>query len=57
MQSNRNALHTHVYNNPFSKKGDNGIYYKLDALIWSTIYFEKVPRYSPEVYMMTEYFK
>jgi hypothetical protein len=30
-------------------------YYKLDALIWSCIYHEKVPRYSEKVYKMSEY--
>lgn len=31
-------------------------YYKLDALVWSSIYHEKVPRYSEKVYKMAEYF-
>ena len=31
-------------------------YYKLDALVWSSIYHEKVPRYSEKVYKMSEYF-
>ena len=30
-------------------------YYKLDALVWSCIYHEKVPRYSEKVYKMAEY--
>jgi|LauGreDrversion4_2_1035121.scaffolds.fasta_scaffold196587_1 hypothetical protein len=30
-------------------------YYKLDALVWSSIYHEKVPRYSEKVYKMAEY--
>lgn len=30
-------------------------YYKLDALIWSSIFHEKVPRYSHQVYKMSEY--
>lgn len=30
--------------------------YKLDALVWSCIYHEKVPRYSDKVYKMAEYF-
>lgn len=38
-----------------SKSVDNP-YYKLDALVWSCIYHEKVPRYSDKVYKMTEYF-
>lgn len=32
-------------------------YYKLDALVWSIVYFEKVPRYSDEVFKMAEYLK
>jgi hypothetical protein len=31
-------------------------YYKLDALVWSCIYHEKIPRYSEKVYKMSEYF-
>lgn len=31
-------------------------YYKLDALVWSCVYHEKVPRYSEKVYKMAEYF-
>jgi len=31
-------------------------YYKLDALVWSCIFHEKVPRYSDKVYRMSEYF-
>jgi len=30
-------------------------YYKLDALVWSSIFHEKVPRYSEQVYKMSEY--
>lgn len=30
-------------------------YYKLDALVWSNIFHEKVPRYSDKVYKMSEY--
>lgn len=30
-------------------------YYKIDALIWSSVYHEKVPRYSEKVYKMSEY--
>jgi len=30
-------------------------YYKLDALVWSCIFHEKVPRYSDQVYKMSEY--
>ncbi|EAR99475.2 hypothetical protein TTHERM_00136390 (macronuclear) [Tetrahymena thermophila SB210] len=56
MQANRNAFHNHFRVNPITSKGDDA-YQKLDALVWSTIFFEKVPRYSPEVYMMADYFK
>lgn len=31
-------------------------YEKIDALVWSSIFFEKVERYSEEVYLMSEYF-
>lgn len=37
------------------KSADNP-YYKLDALVWSCIFHEKVPRYSDQVYRMSEYF-
>lgn len=60
MQANRTAFQNHIYANPFGlnpSKNPNTIYYQLDALIWSTVFFEKVPRYSDEVYMMAEYFK
>ena len=30
-------------------------YYKLDALVWSCVYHEKIPRYSDKVYKMAEY--
>lgn len=38
-----------------AKSVDNP-YYKLDALVWSCIFHEKVPRYSDKVYRMCEYF-
>ena len=28
---------------------------KLDALVWSFVFFEKVPRYSDEVYFIADY--
>ena len=37
-----------------SKSVDNP-YYKIDALVWSSIFHEKVPRYSSQVYKMSEY--
>ena len=30
-------------------------YYKIDALVWSSVFHEKVPRYSDQVYRMSEY--
>lgn len=30
-------------------------YYKLDSLVWTCVYHEKVPRYSEKVYKMSEY--
>jgi hypothetical protein len=38
------------------KSAENN-YFKLDALVWSCIFHEKVPRYSDKVYKMAEYFK
>lgn len=32
-------------------------YFKLDSLIWSIIFFEKIPRYSDKVYLLAEYIK
>jgi hypothetical protein len=37
-----------------AKSVDNP-YYKVDALVWSSIFHEKVPRYSEQVYKMSEY--
>ena len=31
-------------------------YYKIDALVWSSVYHEKVPRYHDKIYKMSEYF-
>lgn len=42
----------HFYIN--AKTVDNP-YFKIDALVWSCIYHEKVPRYSDKVYKMSEY--
>ncbi len=39
----------HFYIN--AKSTENPLY-KLDALVWSSIYHEKVPRYSDKVYKM-----
>lgn len=48
----RRNLDFHFYIN--GKSADNP-YYKLDAFVWSLIFNEKVPRYSPQVYKMSEY--
>jgi len=37
-----------------AKSVDNP-YYKIDALMWSNVFHEKVPRYSHKVYKMSEY--
>ena len=37
-----------------SKSAENP-YYKIDSLVWSSIFHEKVPRYSDQVYKMSEY--
>lgn len=50
MIHNRNALTKH-----FKSTYKHNPYEKIDALIWSTIFFEKVHRYSDEVYLMSEY--
>jgi len=36
-------------------KSTENPYYKIDALVWSSIFHEKVPRYSEQVYKMSEY--
>ncbi len=51
MVSNRQVFDRH-----FNTIYKDNPYVKLDALVWSTIFFEKVQRYSDEVYIMTEYF-
>lgn len=48
----RRNLDFHFFIN--GKSVDNP-YYKLDALVWSSIFHEKVPRYSQQVYKMCEY--
>jgi hypothetical protein len=48
----RRNLDFHFFIN--AKSVDNP-YYKLDALVWSSIFHEKVPRYSDKVYKMVEY--
>lgn len=52
MRLNRNTFDRHFNLNV--KTAHNPIY-KIDSLIWSTVFFEKVDRYSPIVYRMGEY--
>lgn len=52
MYAIRRNLDFHFFIN--GKSVDNP-YYKLDALVWSSIFHEKVPRYSQQVYKMSEY--
>ena len=54
MKVSRNYLDYHFNKNSVTVKNN---YYKLDALVWSVIFFEKIPRYSEQVYLMTEYVK
>lgn len=48
----RRNLDFHFYINGKSQENP---YYKLDALVWSCVFHEKVPRYSDQVYKMSEY--
>lgn len=48
----RNLLDFHFYIN--GKTHENP-YFKLDALVWSNIFKEKVYRYSDKVYLLSEY--
>lgn len=48
----RKNFDNHFYIN--GKTAENP-YFKVDALVWSCIYHEKVPRYSDKVYKMSEY--
>lgn len=50
---NQSLFEKHFYSDP---KTSMNPYYKLDALVWSSIFFEKVERYSDQVYMVSEYF-
>lgn len=50
MQNNRKAYDTH-----FNKRFKDNVYKKIDALVWSTIFFEKIDRYAEGVYLMSEY--
>lgn len=46
----RRNLDFHFYINGATTKQPE---YKLDALVWTCIFHEKVPRYSPQVYIMS----
>lgn len=48
----RKNFDNHFYIN--GKTAENP-YFKIDALVWSCIYHEKIPRYSDKVYKMSEY--
>ena len=48
----RKNFDSHFYIN--GKTSENP-YFKIDALVWSCIYHEKVPRYADKVYKMSEY--
>jgi len=52
MLNNRIAYDHHFNKHPITS---NNPYIKMDSLIWSTIFFEKVPRYSDVVYLLSEY--
>ena len=52
MKAIRSAFDFHFFVQPKSVENP---YYKLDALVWSEIFQEKVPRYSDKVYKMAEY--
>lgn len=52
MRLNRNTFDKHFKLDP--KTSTNPVY-KIDAMIWSTIYFEKVERYEKRVFRFAEY--
>ena len=49
---NIQAFERHFFSVP---KTSQNPYYKIDSLLWSTVFFEKVERYSDQVYLMSEY--
>lgn len=49
---NQNLYERHFFSNP---KTSQNPYYKIDALVWSALFFEKVERYSDQVYTVGEY--
>lgn len=50
MANNRKAYDRH-----FNELYKDDPYEKIDALVWSSVYFEKLERYSEDVYLMSEY--
>ena len=52
MRLNRNTYDVHFKKSSRTSKDP---YYKADALIWSTVYFEKIDRYDHDNYLMAEY--
>ena len=52
IELSRNQLEFHFNRNPQTVQ-QNYLYF--DALVWSIVYFEKLPRYSDQVYKMAEY--
>lgn len=51
-EMNRTTFEYHFIGN---HKTAQNPYLKVDALVWSTIYFEKVDRFSDRVYLLAEY--
>ena len=49
---NNNILKFHFIASDITK---NNYYKGIDALVWSTLFFEKVNRYGDEVYLLSEY--
>ena len=52
MKQNRNSFERHFELNP---KTSVNPYHKIDALVWSAVFFEKVDRYADSVYIVAEY--
>ena len=52
MRLNRNTYDVHFKKNARTSRDP---YYKIDSLIWSTVYFEKIDRYDADNYSMAEY--
>lgn len=50
MSNNRKAYDRH-----FNTLYKDDPYQKIDALVWSSVYFEKLERYSEDIYLMSEY--